>query len=149
MFVIDSTAIFLRKAIFDKMITIPEVIDEIKDPDSRLYLSLLDIRVEEAKREFIEKVKEVAKRTGDIYRLSDTDIKLLAKALEYNAVIVTDDYSIQNVAKKLNLRFEKVIQRGIEKEFKWVRVCIGCGRRTENEICEVCGSPTKLRRVKK
>ena len=149
MFVIDSTAIFLRKAIFDKMITIPEVIDEIKDPDSRLYLSLLDIRVEEAKREFVEKVKEVAKRTGDIYRLSDTDIKLLAKALEYNAVIVTDDYSIQNVAKKLNLRFEKVIQRGIEKEFKWVRVCIGCGRRTENEICEVCGSPTKLRRVKK
>ena len=149
MFVIDSTVIFLKKAIFDKMITIPEVIEEIKDSDSRLYLSILDIKVEEAKEEFIERVKEVAKKTGDIYRLSDTDIKLLAKALEYNAVIVTDDYSIQNVAKKLNLKFENVIQKGIEKEFKWIRVCIGCGRRTENEICEICGSPTKLRRVKR
>jgi len=149
MFVIDSTVIFLKKAIFDKMITIPEVIEEIKDSNSRLYLSIINLKIEEAKEEFIERVKEVAKRTGDIYRLSDTDIKLLAKALEHNAVIVTDDYSIQNVAKKLNLKFENVIQRGIEKEFKWIRVCIGCGRRTEKEICEVCGSPTKLRRVKK
>ncbi len=141
--------IFMRKAFFKDMITIPEVIEEIKDENSKLYLSLLNIKVEEAKREFIEKVREVAKKTGDIFRLSETDIKLLAKALEYNATIVTDDYSIQNVAKELNLRFENVIQKGIEKEFKWIRVCIGCGRETENEICEICGSETKLRRVKK
>lgn len=149
MFVIDSMVIFMRKAFFKDMITIPEVIDEIKDENSRLYLSLINVRVEEAREEFIEKVKEAARKTGDIFRLSDTDVKLLAKALEYNATIVTDDYSIQNVAKELNLKFENVIQKGIEKEFKWVRVCIGCGRKTENEICEICGSETKLRRVKK
>ena len=153
-YVIDSSVIFLKKAQYDAMVTIPEVVDEIKDENSRLYLSLLDLKVEEASKESIEKVVKVAKRTGDIYKLSDTDIKLLAKTLDEiekgnDAVLVTDDYSIQNVAMFLGLKIENIIQPTISKAFKWIKVCKGCGRRVEGDICPVCGSETILRRVKK
>ena len=148
MHVLDASAIILRKAVFEDMITVPEVIQEIKDFSSRLYLLAVSIRVEEARDDFVEKVRKVAKVTGDIERLSDTDIKLIAKALEKNGILVTDDYSIQNVARKLGIRYENVIQKGIEKEFKWIRVCKGCGRKTEREICEICGSETRLKRVR-
>jgi UPF0271 protein len=153
-YVIDSSVIFLKKAQYDTMVTIPEVVDEIKDENSRLYLSILDLKVEEASKENIEKVVKVAKRTGDIYKLSDTDIKLLAKTLDEiekgnDAVIVTDDYSIQNVAMFLGLKIENIIQPTISKAFKWIKVCKGCGRRVDGDICPVCGSETVLRRVKR
>jgi len=148
MHILDASAIILRKAVFEEMVTIPEVIQEIKDPNSRLYMEVVDIRVEEAKDDFVEKVRKVAEVTGDIERLSETDIKLIAKALEKDGILVTDDYSIQNVARKLGIRYENVIQKGIEKEFKWIRVCKGCGRKTERKICEICGSETGLKRVR-
>lgn len=150
MHVLDTSAIILRKAVFDGMITVPEVVEEIKDEASRIYFETRNIAVEPAKEEFVKKVLEVAGRTGDVFKLSDTDVKVIAKALEYDAVVVTDDYAIQNVSKALGLKVEKIIQKGIEKEFKWIRVCRGCGRKTKKEICEVCGSETRLvKRVRK
>jgi len=149
MHVIDASAIILRKAIFKEMITIPEIIDEIRDEGSKLYLELINLKIESAKKEFIEKVVITAKKTGDIDRLSDADIKLIAKALEVNGTLVTDDYSIQNVARKLGIKYENVMQKGIEKEFKWIRVCRGCRKITDRKICEVCGSETYLKRVVK
>lgn len=153
-YVIDSSVIFLRKAHYGKMVTIPEVVDEIKDENSRLYLSLLDIKVEEASDESVEKVIRTAKKTGDIHKLSNTDIKLLAKTLDemkkgHEVVLVTDDYSIQNVAMFLGLKIENIIQPTISKAFKWIKVCRGCGRKIEGDICPVCGSEAILRRVKK
>ncbi len=153
-YVIDSSAIFLRKANYGCMKTIPEVVDEIKDENSRLYLSLREVRVEEASEESLKEVMNVAKRTGDIHKLSNTDLKLIAKALDEvkmgnEAVIVTDDYSIQNVATVLGVEIEKVIQPGISKVFKWVKVCKGCGRRVDGDVCPVCGSEVVLRRVRK
>ena len=150
-YVIDSPAVFLRK-VHGEAVTVPEVVDEILDDESRLYLSLKDIKVEEAKESYISRVISVAKRTGDIYKLSETDIKVLAKALELkglgDAVLVTDDYSIQNVAKVLDIKVEAVVQPGISKAFKWVKVCKGCGRRVDGDVCPVCGSEVVLRRVK-
>ncbi len=147
MHVLDASAIILRKAVYDDMITVPEIIQEIKDENSRLYLDVVNIRVEEAKEEFVMTVINAAKKTGDIERLSDADIRLIAKALEVDGTVVTDDYSIQNVAGKLGIKYENVMQKGIEKEFKWIRVCRGCKKITERKICEVCGSETYLKRV--
>lgn len=149
MHVIDTSAILLRKAVFDDMLTVPEVIEEVRDDFSKLYLEVISLRVEPAGEEYIQRVVEAAEKTGDIYKLSETDIKVLAKALEYGAVVVTDDYAVQNVAKNLGLKVERILQRGIKKEFKWIRVCRGCGRKTRSEICEVCGSETGLKRVVK
>ncbi len=151
--VIDSSAIFQRKAVYANMVTVPEVAAEILDDASALYFSVKNLRVEEASRESIEEVVEVAKKTGDIHKLSKTDIRVLAKALDEmkkgnEVVLVTDDYAIQNVAMKLGIKFEGIIQSQISKEFKWVKVCKGCGRKIDSDICPVCGSEAVIRRVR-
>ncbi len=153
-YVIDSSVIFLRKAVYDNMVTIPEVVSEIIDENSKLYFSVKNLIVEPASEESVKKVISVAKDTGDVHKLSETDIKLLAKALDElkrgnEVVLVTDDYAIQNVAMKLGINFEGVIQKKISKGYKWVKVCSGCGRKIKSDICPVCGSEAVVRRVKR
>ncbi len=153
-YVFDSNAIFQRKAVYDDMVTVPEVVSEIIDEASALYFSVKNLRVEEASEESVREILKTARMTGDIHKLSNTDIKLLAKALDEkkkgnDVVLVTDDYAIQNVAMKLGIKFENVLRDGISKEFKWVKVCRGCGRKIDSDICPVCGSEAVLRRVKK
>ncbi len=153
-YVIDSSAIFQRKAVYANMVTVPEVVAEILDEASAIYFSVKDLRVEEASKESIEEVTRVAGETGDIHKLSKTDIMVLAKALDEvkkgnDVILVTDDYAIQNVAMELGIKFEGIIQSQISKGFKWVKVCKGCGRRIDSDVCPVCGSEAVLRRVKK
>lgn len=64
------------------------------------------IRIIEPTLETIDEVKASATSAGDSFYLSKTDLQVLALALEfkrrgYDPQIVTDDYSIQNIAKKL------------------------------------------------
>ncbi len=155
-YVLDSSAIFLRK-VHGNAVTVPEVVEEIVDEDSRFYLSIKmeegGLRVESSREEFVLEINEVAKRTGDIHRLSKTDLNVLAKALEIKrrgkkAVIVTDDYSIQNMASVLDIDVEAVVQKGISRVVKWVKVCRGCGRRIDSDICPVCGGEAMLKKVK-
>lgn len=152
-YVIDTSTIFMRKACYKNMVTIPEVVDEIKDEDSQLYFSLLDLKVEEASVENVKKVLDLATNTGDIHRLSDTDIKLVAKALDLidrgeDVVIVTDDYSIQNVAISIGLKVDNIVQPKISRHFRWIKICRGCGRNVEGDVCPVCGSEAVVKRVK-
>ncbi|MDI9610546.1 MAG: NOB1 family endonuclease [Archaeoglobaceae archaeon] len=153
-YVLDSTAIFQRKAVYENMVTVPEVVSEILDENSSLYFSVKELRVENASEKNFRFVEEISKKTGDIYRLSETDLKILAKALDEKEkgneiVLVTDDYSIQNVAMALGINFESVIHAGISKGFKWVRVCRGCGRKIDSEVCPICGCEAVLRKVKR
>ncbi|MCQ4153688.1 MAG: NOB1 family endonuclease [Archaeoglobi archaeon] len=136
------------------MVTVPEVVSEILDENSSIYFTIKGLRVERASDKSTTIVKEVSSKTGDIYRLSETDLKVLAKALDEKekgneVVLVTDDYSIQNVAMALGIKFETVVHQGISKGFKWVRVCKGCGRKIDSEICPICGSEAVIRKVKK
>lgn len=153
-YVLDTTAIFQRKAVYPNMVTVPEVVSEILDENSSLYFSVKDLRVESPTEKSLRAVREISTRTGDIYKLSDTDLKVLAKALDEKekgneAILVTDDYSIQNVAMALGIEFESVIHPRISKGFKWVRVCRGCGRKVDGEVCPICGGETVIRKVKK
>ncbi len=152
--VIDTSTIFMRKAYYENMVTIPEVVDEIKDENSQLYFSLLNLRVEEASERNVERVVEVAIKTGDIHKLSKTDIKLIAKALDLresgeDVILVTDDYSIQNVAMSLGLKVDNIVQPKISKRFRWIKICRGCGRIVDGEICPICGSEAIVKKVRR
>ena len=46
------------------------------------------------------------RRRRVIYRLSDVDIDLIALAISNQTTLVTDDYRMKNVARKLELRFK-------------------------------------------
>jgi len=130
------------------------ILDEIKKEDKvRISLEIGirkgNIRIVDPKEKTIEKVKKIAKETGDLPYLSYVDITLLALALETKNLLITDDYRIQNVASHLKLKWKSFSQRGIRKKLKWVKICEGCGKEydCDEKICKICGS--KLKKISK
>jgi UPF0271 protein len=90
----------------------------------------------------VEKIRRAAGDTGDGGELSDTDIRLLAAAFELDAVLVTDDYAMQNVADHIGVRVEVIARDGIEEQRNWRFQCQGCGREfdDDHDRCPICGS---------
>ncbi|USS40488.1 hypothetical protein NF865_09330 [Thermococcus aggregans] len=154
MLVID-TAIFIQ-GVDVEGVTSPKVLEEIKDPESRLFVESLisvgKVKVMVPSKESIEAVKGKALETGELGELSEADIEILALAYELKAEIFTDDYNLQNIATLLGLKF-RTLKRGIKKVIKWRYVCIGCGRKFETQppdnICPDCGSRVRLLPKKK
>ena len=132
-------------------VTTPKVVEEVKDPESRLFLEGLisagKVRVLVPSQESIEAVKDAARRTGELGELSKADLEILALAYELKGVLFTDDYNLQNIAKTLGIEF-RTLKRGIKRVIRWSYVCIGCGRKFEEMppegICPDCGSPVRL-----
>lgn len=93
-----------------------------------------------------QKAREAALRTGDLPRMSATDLDLLALAVELGAEILSDDYRVQNVGRALGVEVRASDQRGIREAWEWVPRCTGCRRVLDapREDCPVCGSPVKL-----
>ncbi|WP_297505967.1 type II toxin-antitoxin system VapC family toxin [Thermococcus sp.] len=147
--VIDA-AIFIQ-GVDVEGVTTPKVVEEVKDPESRLFLEGLisagKVRILAPSRESIEVIKDAARRTGELNELSEADIEVLALAYELKGVLLTDDYNLQNISKTLGLEF-KTLKRGIKRVIRWNYVCIGCGKKFEEMppegICPDCGSPVRL-----
>ena len=108
--VLDSAAII--NAQFAEGITVPEVLAELKDFESRelahAMVSEGKLEIRSPSPESLLKVKEKASP-----KLSKTDITVLALAFELNEEIITDDYALQASAKRLGLRYQPVIFDGI------------------------------------
>ncbi len=106
----------------------------------------------------LKKIKEVSKRVGDIRYLSEADMEVLALALELKSegldpLIVTDDYSIQNVANEISVKFTSLITYGIQFSFDWILYCPACHRKYPSDykfkVCEVCGTEIKRKPFRK
>jgi len=106
---------------------------------------------------FLTKVKASATLVGDVSFLSETDIHILALALQlktqgYNPQIITDDYSIQNVATQMNVEFASLTTAGIRRRLQWIRYCPACHRRytpdSPKKTCETCGTSLKRKPVR-
>jgi len=128
------------------------VLEEIRDEMVRTALNSAirygNIRIMDPDKDSVKMVETVAEETGYRGELSHADIDVIALALEKRATIVSDDYSIQNVASILKLRYRGIVQDGIKRELRLVKVCEACNREyTEEEFCSVCGS--RLRKVAK
>jgi UPF0271 protein len=112
------------------------------------------VKIKAPTQEFLTKAKASAAMMGDVHLLSDADMELLAVALElkasgYSPQIVTDDYSIQNVATQLGLGFVALATFGIRHVLKWVRYCPACRKEypadQKSSECRVCGTALKRR----
>ena len=132
--------------------TTPEVLEEIESMKIIVEqaLSFGKLKIMSPDEESIKKVKEIVKKTGDA--LSQQDISILALALNLNAILYTDDYGIQNVAKKLNIEVRGIAYKPTDKDFVWRKVCEGCKKLYpadyDADVCEICGSPLKRKMVK-
>nr|AIF08897.1 putative nucleic acid binding protein [uncultured marine group II/III euryarchaeote KM3_33_F08] len=102
------------------------------------------------------RAREVAVETGDIAGLSPVDLDLLALAIELDAILVTDDYRLQNCCTAAGLKCEPVLTDGIQAKWTWYLKCVGCGAEHEGHSasqakgdygdCDLCGSPLKMRK---
>jgi UPF0271 protein len=148
-FVLDASALLAGKdLLLEEMYCTPQVLEEVKgkDPTTQL-MSMIETRVEvrSPSNESEMKVDEIAGRTGDAKRLSPADVGVVALAIDLNATIITDDYSIQNVANELNLDYRGLSFPDITKKIEWGYRCVGCGKRFEEAMdeCPICGSRIK------
>jgi len=157
-FILDTSAILSGKPInldIATIVTTPGISIELK-PGGRDYRSfqfLMErgLSIQSPSGESIDKIKTISSKTGDVTRLSKTDIEILALALdiikdvEKEVIVLTDDYSIQNVANVMNIKFETISQPGITKRFKWTCRCRGCRKKYKDniKICPICGAETK------
>lgn len=116
------------------------------------------LRVRMPKIYFLKKVKEASESVGDVRYLSEADIQVLALALELKStgldpLIVTDDYSIQNVANNIGVNFTSLVTYGIRFRFNWILYCPACHRKYPSDYkfksCEVCGTELKRKPLRK
>lgn len=100
------------------------------------------------------RVEAAAQAAGSLARLSAADRSLLALALALGrdggeATLVTDDYTMLDVALRLGVKTQTVNQGGIRASLDFRPRCSGCGRWFETaqkaDTCPVCGSPVKPR----
>lgn len=149
--VLDASALLTGRQFSGELYTVPEVLREVRRHGLTAPLeAFLDthVSVSSPSRPSMERARAESDATGDAPRLSSTDVALLALALDLDATVVTDDYSIQNVAQALGIPFEPVMERGIREQWTWSYRCTGCGRTWPawSEECPTCGSPLKTAR---
>jgi UPF0271 protein len=110
------------------------------------------LKVKAPSEEYWNRVRASASRVGDAFFLSETDLQVLALALELKAEggtsqIVTDDYSIQNVATNMGIEFVSLATLGIRRLLEWIRYCPACHRQYpadyKSTTCSICGTALK------
>ncbi|HID80585.1 MAG TPA: NOB1 family endonuclease [Ignisphaera sp.] len=107
-----------------RLVTVPRVIEEVKDEASvrglEMALTVNRVEVVEPKKEYREQARSIAKDVGSLTKLSETDLDVLALALQLRdvgcrVVVVTDDYSLQNTVALIGIEFQPVKSTGIKR----------------------------------
>jgi endoribonuclease Nob1 len=140
-----------------EQITAPKVEDEIR-ANSMAWLRFQTaiesgrVKIVAPTDQYSNQAKSCASKVGDSYLLSETDMQLLSLALEYKAKgytpqIITDDYSIQNVATQMGIGFTALATFGIKRLLEWMRYCPACHKEypanSKFSECQVCGTELK------
>ena len=142
--------------------SVPEVADELREqtgPSYRLAVSRSSgkLRIQAPSKESLRKIVEQAKSLGDRPALSRADSSILALAVDLlidgkNPIIVSDDYSVQNVAEGMGIAYQSLSSLGIRQKYNWIYYCPACFRRYlagEAQACSVCGTKLNRKPVRK
>ncbi len=153
--VVDASAIFagFTPDGSNEYITTTDTISEVKSRKFKetIERTLILFQIKEPSEAFLERVIAESKQTGDFHQLSKNDLKLLALTLQEDALLLTNDLSMQNMAHALGLKYREFNSSGLRDFIIWKYRCIGCKRVFNNriEICPYCGSQVKKFPVKK
>lgn len=152
-YVLDTSAILSGKDLPAdcELYSSPKILDELKHGRMRRRLDFLiesGLKVLSPSEDTLKEVISAANESGDLLRMSQADLEILGLAKELDATLLTDDYSIQNLASILHVDYMGISQDGIKKTLKWRIRCKGCGRYwdTMHPSCPVCGSELKTTR---
>lgn len=155
--VLDSTAFFAGIPFQGegRYYTTYHVMDEVGSRGIGSQLIHSRVQVTEPSKQSIQKVRQVAAKTGDLKSLSEADASILGVSLDLvssgnDVTLVTDDFAVRNVAEVLGIGLSETTVRGEWKQITWITYCKGCGKEFSDPkatICDVCG--TKLSRKPK
>lgn len=156
--VLDTSAILTNNVLGClqgyRCFTVPDVLEEVKTLRHRISLEvLLDLKalsIVEPENYYVEKILEAAMESGDITSLSRTDVKVLALALQLqlqglNPILMTDDYSVQNLASRFRVEYRSIKVSAIKKRIKWRYRCSACSAIYDKyaKTCAICGHKLK------
>ena len=153
--VLDTSALMSGRSFEGELFITEEVLRELRKqgaltPQLEAFLAV-KVRVVSPSRQAEKSIEEASHGTGDAHRLSPTDVGLLALASELGAAIVTDDYSIQNLAAEIGVPYEPVQEEGIREVVRWRYRCAGCGKSFAewHDPCPVCGAKLHTSRARR
>ena len=146
----------------DAAYTVPLVVGELRDGFIVARLRSMEttgrLKIVEPKERYLGVVEDESLRIGESHALSATDKQVLALGLqlsddEMEPVIVSDDYSVQNMADTLGLRHRGLATPGIKRQFMWTLYCPGCRKEyvepQPDDVCLICGTELKRRPSRK
>lgn len=160
--VLDTSAFiagFDPASVNEEVYTVPEVGSELisESPPKLRFIACVEsgkLKVISPEPKYINFVKSISEKIGDVITLSETDIQVLALAAQlknskYDVIIVTDDYSMQNTAEKIGLSYIPLSNLGIRYQFYWVIRCPACKKKyppnRKEMICDNCGAELERR----
>ena len=123
--VLDASA-FINASLFEQAecFTVSEVVAEIKSAHARAVYSVAreagQLRVTSPSGSSLLLVQKKALEVGSCKKLSNADKAVIALALDLKAKIITDDWTVQNLAAHLGIKYEGVA-RGVIREKKTFR----------------------------
>jgi UPF0271 protein len=136
--------------------TVPEVLDEIREDLGRMRYEGARasgrLREVSPEKKWTDELEAKSRSAGEAHKLSLTDRQLLSLGLLLKSegkepTIVSDDYSVQNMAVRLGFNFVSQATKGITKVINWGIYCPGCRRKfdapQEDNVCPICGTELK------
>lgn len=147
--VVDSSSFFsgFLPDANNEYFTTESVIEEIrgKRMKSEIEMRSTFLKIIAPNSDNILLVKNIAKMTGDIEQLSDTDVEVLALAFQISGSILTNDLAIQNVCRVMKIKYESYKSKEIKNEIIWKYKCEGCGNIYDKNYkeCPHCGNNLK------
>lgn len=164
--ILDTSAFisgFNPSSFEDKFYTVPAVEEELtKDSIVKIRFNTAvtsgKIKIRKPENRYLKIVKQSSKEVGDMLSLSKADKEVLALSLQlkdqgYNPTIATDDYAIQNVARKININYIPITTYGIKYFLHWLLYCPACHQKYPSDsnihTCSICGTRLKRKPLKK
>ncbi len=155
--VLDTTAFYAGvpySNTTENLVTTPDVINEVSNERTRSLIEVSKLNVLQGTPDALKKVKDAARNTGD-NTMSKADLSVLALCLSIaadgnEAILLSDDFAVENVASRLGIKARPLMTGGIKTAAEWIFFCPACGKKYSKPRpdCLVCG--TKLeKRLKK
>ncbi|MDE1769980.1 MAG: nucleotide-binding protein [Thaumarchaeota archaeon] len=155
--VLDATSFYAgipfssQEPSFTTLLVFEEIKHIKKSHDAvQTLIDLGRLKIIEPEQKNIDFILEKANNTGDLLNLSKEDVSVLALCIQLDGELVTDDYTVSNVAKHLNLKVIPLMTKGISKILNNVYFCPACNKTFEKiSKCPICGSKLRKKSVER
>lgn len=137
----------------DKYYTTSLVFNEIKHIQKnydilQTLLKIGRVIIIDAQQSYELQVIKMAKKTGNMQTLSKEDISIIALCLNLKGELITDDFTILNVAKNFGISTRSIMTSGIKNIKNFSYYCPGCNSLSIHNICNICGTKIKKKVIR-